>query len=455
MLMRLFIRFFFLVPFFLAQDASAAIENDTITDNVVALSLEKAREYALTNSYHIRQAQADLRIAEQQIRETTAAGLPQINASVGYNYFVDIPTSLIPAEFFGGEPGTFEEIQFGTQHNLTATATLDQLIFDGQYIVGLRASRIYRNLASQNLHRSHLEIQNMVTETYLLAILASRNLHIVRQNLENINLMLDETRMLLREGFTDPINVDQLQLTAANMENRISVLERQTILTENLLKFQTGIDLAQEIELTDNLEGLHAELLNNISGVPLHDLEHHIDNKIMESQELMSTMVLRREQSAWLPSLSASFVRQEMAMRNEFNFLESGQPWFPSTYFAVNLNIPIFSSGMRTSRVQQAQLELEKSRLAREETKKVLELQLEEALADMTTAREQYQNETGNLTLAKRIFDRTSIMFREGMASSLELTQANDQLLSTQSGYYNALFDLLNARNNLEKALGR
>ncbi len=422
---------------------------------ILNLSLEEARQQALEHSYTIRQARKDLSIAESQIWETTAAGLPQINASVGYNYYLDIPTSLVPAEFFGGEPGEFEEIQFGTEHNITATASIEQLIFDGQYIVGLRASRIYRDLADQTLERSGMEVKNAVTETYFLALMAEKNLDIVKQNLLNMEAQLEETRALLKEGFTDPINVDQLQLTVSNLKNRISSLERQEELTKNLLKFQVGLEVEKHIRLTDELAGLHEDLLTDMSFLTAFAPEKHIAYRMMHSQEDMSQMVLRREQSAYLPTLSASFTRQEMAMRDEFNFFDNDQSWFPSTYFAVNLNIPIFSSGMRSSRVEQARLDLDKARISREEVLQSLTLQMQEAMADFNTARDQYDNEKENLELAKRIFDRTSIMYQEGMASSLELTQANDQLIATQANYYHALFEVLNARNNIEKALGR
>ncbi len=429
--------------------------NQAAATSPVKLSLQEAQKMAVEYGYEMRTASAELQIAERQIWETTAAGLPQVSASIGYNYFLDIPTSLIPAEFFGGEPGEFTEIQFGTQHNMTATASLEQLIFDGQYIVGLRAARIYRDLAEQSLQKSMLEVRKTVKETYYLALLASENLQIVRQNLQVMEKWLWETERMLEAGVTDPINVDQLQLAVSNIRNGISSLERQRLLTMNLLKYQMGLDLQTHIELTDDFESLFEKALSEMAVTEQLDKAQHIDYLLAGSREAMSLMVLRREQSSYLPSLSASFIRQEMAMRDGFNFFDSSRSWFPATYFAVNLNIPIFSSGMRSSQVQQARLELEKSRIAREQISKVLELEMQEALATLDTAQEQYLNEKSNLELASRILTRTNIMFREGMASSLELTQANDQLLTSQTNYLNAMFELLNAQNKLEKALGR
>jgi len=449
-ILRLCAMLFFLLARTPAVPGAEREERDTLY-----LSLEEARHHAVEHSYTMRRARKDLDIAEKQIWETTAAGLPQINASVGYNYYLDIPTSLVPAEFFGGQPGEFREIQFGTEQNITATASVEQLIFDGQYIVGLRASRIYRDLAGQTLERSGLEVKNAVTETYFLVLLARQHLEIAGQNLRNMEMQLKETRELLKEGFTDPINVDQLQLTVSNLENRISSLKRQEDVTTNLLKLQLGVEMEKQLRLTDVLEDLHQELMDDLSFLADFAPGQHIAYRMTQSQEEMNRMVMRREQSAYLPSLSASFTRQEMAMRDEFNFFDGDQSWFPSTYFAVNLNIPIFSSGMRSSRVAQARLELEKARISKEETFQLLNMQMQEAMEDFNTAREQYQTAQENLDLARRIFERTSIMFREGMASSLELTQANDQLISTQANYYHALFEVLNARNNIEKAIGK
>ncbi len=453
--MRLFFHIVLAGSLLLVSGISVSFANPGDAGAPMELSLEEARQYAADHSYSMRKARADLKIAERQIWETTAAGLPQINASVGYNYYLDIPTSLVPAEFFGGEPGEFAEIQFGTEQNVTATASVEQLIFDGQYIVGLRASRIFRDLANQSLQRSEAEVKQVVTETYLLALLARENLRVVSENLRHMEQQLHETRELLREGFTDPINVDQLQLTVSNIKNRFAALERQDEMTSSLLKFQLGMDMDKELVLTDKLEDLHGVLLADLSLISDFTPQNHVDYRITRSQENMSLMVLRREQSAYLPSLSASFTRQEMAMRDEFNFFDGDQSWFPSTYFGINLTIPIFSAGMRSSRVQQARLELEKSRTEREEVYQFLDLQMQEAMANYHTAREQYANEQENMELATRIFDRTTTMFREGMATSLELTQANDQMITTRANYYQALFEVLNAENNMLRALGQ
>ncbi len=421
----------------------------------LSLTLEQALQQALQHNTDIQKSRLDTRIAQQQIRETTAIGLPQISATLGYQYYIDVPTSLVPAEFFGGQQGEFAEIQFGTEQNLFATATLNQIIFSGEYIVGLRAARIYRDIAQHGLKRTELDVRNSVTETYLLVLLTTSSLDIIKENLANIQQNLFETEKILEAGFTDPINVDQLRLTATNMKSRISSLERQYLVTMNLLKLQMGVDVQQQVLLTDNLHDLFNEHSLEASMAREFVPTQHIDYKILSTRENFNKMVLLREKSFYLPSLSASFTRQEMAMRNSFNFLDGGFPWFPSTYFGVNLNIPIFSSGMRSSRVQQAKLELEKSQLSTYQVEQSLIMQMQKARADFDTAMDQYVDQKENLELAKRILSRTGIMYQEGLATSLELTQASDQLLATQANFLNAMFELLTAKADLENALGR
>ncbi len=431
------------------------LSSGVFSQETLEFSLEEAIEYALEHNYELSNAKADAKIADRNVWEITATGLPQVNGTVGYQYYTDIPTNLIPAEFFGGQEGEFAEVQFGTEQNLSATLSVSQLVFDGSYIVGLQAARVFRQLSEQTYQKTEMEIKSRVTETYYLSLATEQNLHILKENLENLEKTLHETRKMYEEGFTDAINVDQLELTVSNLVNSISGMERQNSLIKDMLKFQVGLDVNQDIKLTDELQELFENVSLEVLSIQNFDPRSHIDYRIMDSQEQMQLMSLRREWSFYLPNITATYTRQENAFRNEFNFFESGQPWFPTSIIGLNINIPLFSSGERRSRVQQARLELEKAETNTRQTEQALMLQKREATAEIQTAMEQYYNEKENLELAEKILSRTQIMFREGMATSLELTQASDQFLNTQSNYINAMFDLLNAKNKLEKALGR
>ena len=418
------------------------------------LTLEQAIDHALIHSTEIKYAETDIEIAGKRINEITATGLPQVDASAGYQYYFDIPTSLVPAEFFGGQPGEFAEIQFGTEQTFNVSATLSQMLFDGSYIVGLRAARIYRELAMQNKERTELDVRNQVSETYFLILLIQDNLFILEQNISNINRSLYETEKTLEEGFTDPINVDQLRLALSNIQNRFRSMERQYEFSLNLLKFQIGLDINKGIMPADSLSDVFNRMMLEADTEEVFRHETHIDYRIMLSRQDMDLMALRREQSFFLPRLTASYTYQEMAMRNDFNFTDMSRPWFPTSLVALNLSIPIFSGGMRSAKVQQAKMELSKTEMAVQQVSESLRLQILDAELKLRTAKENYLAEKENLELAEKILERTTIMYSEGMATSLELTQANEQILTTLANYYSAMFDFVTSRNNLIKARG-
>ena len=433
--------------------SSANLVYDSSADTL-RITFQQALDYASLYNIELQTAQTDIEISGNRIREITATGLPQVDAAAGYQYYFDIPTSLVPAEFFGGQPGEFAEIQFGTEQTLNVSATVRQMLFDGSYIVGLRAARIYRELSLQNKERTELDVRNQVSETYFLALLIRDNISIVKQNLANIRQSLSETEKIMEAGFTDPINVDQLRLSLSNMRNTLKRLESQYEFSLNLLKFQIGLNPGRAIEPAESLDKLFAMMLLETETAEDFSYEDHIDYRIMLSMQDMDLMALRREQSFSLPRLTASFTYQQMAMRNDFNFSDLSKPWFPTSLVAINLSVPLFSSGMRSSRVQQARLELRKTEMATRQVSESLRLQINEAILQMNTAFDNYINESENLKLADRILEHTAIMHREGIAGSLELTQANDQMLATRANYYNAMFEFVSARNNLIKARG-
>ena len=126
------------VVFTIAIIASALIKS--LAQEINYFSLEDAINFAMENNYEIINAEKDVEAAKQRVLETTAIGLPQINAFVDYNNNIALPTSLIPGDFFG-QPGEEVEIQFGTKYNATLHASATQLIFSGEYLVGLKAAR--------------------------------------------------------------------------------------------------------------------------------------------------------------------------------------------------------------------------------------------------------------------------------------------------------------------------
>jgi outer membrane protein TolC len=433
---------------FLLPYITYAQENSTIS-----LSVDQAMEHALQHNSNIKNARADVSIAENKSWEYTTTGLPQVFASGSYNNNISLATQLIPAEFFGGEPGEFSEVQFGTKHNFYGSISVSQLIFSGSYIVGVQAAKVYTQLSKRTLEKTETETKGNVALTYYSILLAEENVRILTDNQEYMNDLLKQTTAYYENGLLEETEVDKLNITVISLENSIKSLKRQTEYLYLLLKVQIGSERDQEITLIDNLNNIlldiqFEDLLNK-----QFILDEHVDYQLVQTQENLRSLDLKRYKSEYLPTLSAFYDFQESAMRNEFSLFDGSEKWFESSVLGFELDIPIFNSGLKRSKVNQARYELEKVT----NSKKVLESNLYSLLVqrrnEFITGQENLENSVKNMELSKKVLDNISIKHKNGVASSLELTQTNTDYLTTVSQYTQSVVDLLNAKIELEKIL--
>lgn len=420
-----------------------------------AFSLKEAQEYALKNAYSIKNAKSDVKIAESKIFETTTLGLPQVKGEINFQNYIDIPTQVLPANAFNpmADPKELVPLRFGTDYNTNAGLTATQLIFDGSYIVALQASRSYALLSKLTLSKTENDVKEAVAQAYYTVIVAEENKKILQQSLENMNKLLKETEAIYKSGFVEEQDVDQLKVSVTTLNNSLNRLNKQIEIAYKLLKLQMGIDIDAQITLTDNLSSL---IVNNTAeALVSSDFKYseNLDYKLLQTQAHLAKLGLRRERYGYLPSLGAFFTHQQNALRNEFDIFDNDKKWFPTTLWGVKMSIPIFDSGMKGAKISQAKQEYNKILNTQKQIEQSLKIQAENAKADFTSALERYMNEKENLNLTEKIYNKTLIKYKEGLATSLELAQAQSQFLSTQGNYVNAMLDLLNSKARLEKIM--
>ncbi len=447
------------------QFAALALLISTITYSDTfaqkGFSVEEARKYAVEHNYTVKNARIDNDIAKKKIWETTAIGLPQVKANLDYTNFLEIPTSLIPGEFFPPPddvpPGyvhpEFIELQFGTKHNATYGFTISQLLFNGSYLVGLQTSRIYKQLSVKNLEKTELDVQETVTNTYYLILLAEENKRLLDSTLANLRRIDFEINALYNEGFVEESDVDQMTLNVSNVTNLKNSLENQINLAYRLLKFQMGIELNEEIVLKENLDDIVQKV--NYSGLSNQnfDVKSHIDYQILTAQERMLFMNMKNEQAQLLPTLAAFYNQTENAQRQKFNFFSGDENWFPTKIVGVTMEIPVFGSGQKLSKISQAKKQLDQIRNSKLMLEEGLQLKMSQAKTELSTAYNKFLAEQKSVNISKKIYDKSFIKFKEGLISSTELTQQQNQYISAQSNYIQALSELLTAKNKLDKIL--
>lgn len=423
-----------------------------LLSNAQQYSLEEAKQYAIEHSYQAQNANLEVEKSQRKVKETISTGLPQVNATASYQNFLELPRQLVPAEFFGGKEGEFAEVVFGTEQQMGFDLRATQLLFDGSYFVGLQASKVYLELSKNDQRKTETEIKQMVTQAYGNVLVTEENIQILKQNMENLQDQLEETKALYENGFAEEQDRDQLELLLSNAKNAYEQASRQKDISRNQLKFMMGIDISTTIELTDDLDAIALENSNEEFLSKDFDVTSHIDYKVVDTQEKASELLFKQEKSAYLPKLSAFASYQQNSYSNEFNFFDDSR-WFPTEVVGLNFSMPIFTSLGRNQRIQQAKIEMQQTTLAKKQVEQQLLIELEAARSAYTFALNQYQTAKDNLKLAERIFNKTQIKYDEGVSSSMELTQANNQLLDTQGNYINASLQLINAKSNIDKAL--
>ncbi|MEX1382940.1 TolC family protein [Lutibacter sp.] len=419
----------------------------------ITLSLEEAINYAIENSYSAINASRDIEAAKKKKWETTTIGLPQVSATIEYQNWIKQQVSLIPAEFFGGVEGEFAEVAFGTKQNMNATATLNQLIFDGSYLVGLQSAKVYLQISENAKEKTELGIREAVINAYGNVLLSEESILILEKNIATLEKNLKETKQIYLNGFTEEENVEQLQITLATVKSQLSKTQKLKSIAYKMLNITLGLDINKIILLSDTLNNLSKENIDLGLLSSELTLENHIDFKIAKNTEKSNELFVKLEQSKALPTLS-SFVNFGYAgFGQNFDFLKKEQKWFDSSLLGVSLNIPIFSSLARSSRTQQAKIELEKARTNLTETEQKLLLQLESAKTEYNYSLEELETSKQNLALAERIEKKQEVKFFEGISTSFELTEAQRQLYTMQQNYLQAMLNVIANKAALDNAL--
>ena len=422
-------------------------------ENRQSFSLQEAINFALENNRTAKNASRDIEAAEKQKWETTATGLPQISASVDYQNFLKQQVSLIPAEFFGGNPGEFSEVVFGTKQSVNATATLTQKIFDGSYLVGLQSAKVYLQISKNAKEKTDLEVRKAVIEAYGNVLLAEESVNILNKNVETLEKNLFEIKKIYENGLEEEESVEQLQITLSGVESNLKNITRLKDLAYQMLNITLGLDINNPTFLTDSLENLTAEHMDLGLLEADETVENTIDYKIAENDKTSKELLLKLEKSKALPTLNTFINGGYSAFGDEFNFTSKDQKWFGSSLLGVTLNIPLFSSLGRSAATQRARINLEKSKDDLTETKQRLKLQIASAKSDYQFAIEDFQNKKQNLNLAERIEAKNQTKFFEGIGSSFELRQAQTQLYAAQQEFLQAMVDVVNNKAALETIL--
>lgn len=421
-----------------------------LTDTVAHFSLQEAIDYAQNHSSSILNAKLDQDIAGNTVRQTIAIGLPQLSGNANFQDFLKVPTNLLPGDFFG-QPGTLVPVKFGVKYQSSAGLELNQKVFDGTYIVGLQASRTYKELSIKNLKRSRIETAVAVSKAYYSVLVSNEQLSLLDANLLRLKKSFHDTEALFKNGFVEKIDVDRLTVLNNNLETERENVIRLLTLNVNLLKFQMGMSIQSKLTLKDSISGLQVEHMLSASDTATY--QNRIEYSLLETQKKLNELDLKRYKSLYLPTLSAFGNTSESFQSNSFSDLFDRS--FPTTVIGLRLAVPIISGGMKIYQVRNAKLEILKTQNNLNNLKNGINLEVEQAQTTYMNGLKSLENQKRNMELAQEVLGVTKIKYEQGVGSSIEVTTAETSLKESQNNYINALYDLLINKVNMDKALGR
>ena len=418
-----------------------------------SFSLDQAISHALSHNYSAINATRDIAMAKKKKWETTAMGLPQISAGLDYQNNFELQKSLIPAQFFGGQPGEFAEIAFGTKHNMNARGTWSQIIFDGSYIVALQASKTYLKYYENAQKNKVVSVKEMVINTYGNVLLAEESLAILKKNKATLEKTLFDTNEIFKNGLIEEENVEQLQITLATINSNLTYTSRLVEIARKMLKVTLGMELTDSLVLTDKLDQLSVANMDLAFAQTEFTLANNTNYQIAQNFNEQRQLELKLEKSKALPSMYANVNFGYNAFNNKFAFFTENQKWMNYSNMGVSLSVPIFSSFMRSARTQQARIAVDKAKTQLKEAEQKLHLQFDKAKSDYEFSIEEYNSAKNNLRLAERIEKKQAIKFAEGLSSSFEFNEAQRQLYSAQQSYLQSMTNIINKKAALAAVL--
>lgn len=433
-------------------------------------SLPEAINYALSHHQSLKTSDLDADFAKWQYKEAKSIGMPNIRANANYTYYYKRPVQptedFISPAIYGvlfqeqviqprelGDPQVFE-FSFVRKNDLSLSLSGEVLVFDGNFLKGLKAARMFMDLAKKQKELTQQDIIHNVTRAYQSVQVAERNRSIIQDNINNVNKALREATITYENGFIEELDVDRLKLSLENLKIEMEKLKQVIDISYNVLKFQMAYPLDDGIIVSEELESTVEQLIIDpeeyIAEIdPAQRPEH---NLLIDAISL-DYADLKRIKQGYVPSVSAvasygrSLQRDALFDSNEAGFLANGT-------VGLRARIPIYDGGFTKSKIEQKMIDIEKKNIELSEFDRAMKLQVINAQGNFENAKRSLDASKKVLALNQKIYDKAQIKYQEGVGSSIEVTQAESSLYQSQAQYINALYDLLTTKTEIDIATG-
>ncbi|MCU0325565.1 MAG: TolC family protein [Spirosomaceae bacterium] len=418
-----------------------------------AFSIKEAVIYAQKNNPNVKTSELDINGADLRIREIKAAGMPQVAGNFSFTSNIIVPTVVLPASTFNPQApeGEIVKAKFGVPWGGQAGVGLNQLVFDASWLVGLKAAGVYRELAQRNLKQSKVTVAENVIKAYYSVLVAEERAKILDLNVSRLDSLVREMKIMNQQGFIEKIDIDRLEVQRNNLLTERQKVSNLIQLTYQLLKFNMGYGLQNTLTLKDKLTDVDLVALKLIDNQTV-DYGNRIEYQVLQSQRRLTELDIESKQKGSLPKV---FGQASLAANHGNQRFNPFERWFPTSAVTLGLQIPIYDSGLRNIQVQQSKLNLAKIDLGATAMRQGFDLQLDQAMINLKNGLQTLETQQRNLDLAKEVLRVSKIKYQGGIGSNLEVVNAESSIKEAQTNYFAALYDVIIAKVDLDKAQGK
>ena len=428
----------FVIPFFLAAGPGLLAQEVPAS---LSLTVDQAVEYALDKNRSVASARYDLLASEKGVWEAIAAGLLSVDGSVSMTNNV-----IIPVMIFNGM-----SFEVGSNYEYSNGVSASTSVFNAPYLVGIQTAKLARTMTQKGLTQTEEDTKEGVKTTYYLILVSHHTLSVLEKNIANLEEILKSTKAMYSVGMAEATDVDQMQSSVTTLRNTRASMERALEVNYNMLRFLLGVGRETEISLSESLEDILATVQTESLLDDAFNLKENITYQMVEDQVRLSELSLKGAKASVLPSLGAAWSYNRAGRGDAIESLAFAN----GSYVALQLRVPIFASGLRHTSIQKARINLDKVNNTRMMVSDQLLIQEKQLRYNLVSANEQYVSQKENIEIAQRVLKSFENKYNQGMASSLDLTQANNNYLTAQNNYLSALMNLLQTKVALDKLMNK
>lgn len=446
-----------------------------------SFTLDDCVEYALKNSVDAKNALLDEQIATARVKETVGIGLPQVSGSVSVQQSPTQPRFF--TQYTAGGGSFFITDEQASQMGLSdgdvvalrnifqlkgagdANLSVNQMIFNGSYFVGLQASKAYKELSVKNSNQTSEDIVMSVSKAYYNLLIAREQLSLVNANLNRLDTLYRNTLAMYENGFAEKIDADRLKVTLNNLKVNRENIENLNDLSMRLLKFQMNFPFDEELTIGGSLEDEAMQKVE-LPEAENWDYSNRPDYQVLQANYELQKLNIKNKYAEAIPMISAfanlGYSTQSpnfgglFATKTDFEDQNGVGPdkWYGYSTLGLSLKWNMFTGLQRNYQIQQEKLSLSKIENGFEVLERSIELDIKRAQDNLDNALSRLEVQKENAELAEYIFNISQIKYQEGVGSNLEVIEADTSLKEAQTNYFSALYDAIIAQLELKKALG-